>query len=109
MVVVCNGSETACEEFARQLRVVAPLVSDPTNAIALRYDVHITPFMYLVDESGLVRIRGVVNTWPQLEALLNEEGTFQGDRPWKPLKEEPSTNGVGDASGTGVPATVLSK
>ncbi len=109
VIVVCYGSEPASEEYVRQLRLDAPLISDPTNAIALRYDTHVTPFMFLVDESGLIRIRGVVNTWPQLEALLNEEGTFQGERPWKPLKEEPDTVRAGSAPGVGVPSTVLSK
>ena len=38
---------------------------------------------FLINEEGVVLIRGVVNTWPQLEALIEQEGTFQGERSWQ--------------------------
>jgi len=34
-----------------------------------------------------VLIRGVVNTWPQLEALIEQEGTFQGERSHRVLED----------------------
>lgn len=82
-LVICHGGVAACGEFARQYHLGARMLADPTNAIAERYGAHVTPFAFLIDASGVVLIRGVVNTWPQLDALLKEEGTIQ-TAPWQP-------------------------
>jgi methylamine dehydrogenase accessory protein MauD len=76
-LVVCYGHGATCAEYARQADLRPTLLADPTNSIATRYEVRINPFASLIDAEGTVLIRGVVNTWPQLEALLAEEGTFQ--------------------------------
>ena len=88
VAIICYGTINASEEFARQNKITATVLADPTNGIAAAYGVQVTPFAFLIDEHGDVLIRGVVNTWPQLDALLAEEGTFQGDRPWR--RTEPS-------------------
>lgn len=82
-LVVCHGDQAACAEFARQVDLQPPLLADPANAIAERFDVRFTPFAFLLNESGVVLVRGVANTWPQLEALLNEEGSAQ-KAAWQP-------------------------
>lgn len=50
----------------------------------------VTPFMYLLDHEGRVVIRGVANNWPQIEALLEEEGSLQLS-PWSALAEPVAT------------------
>lgn len=94
-IVVCYGSAVTCGEFASAYRLKTPLLVDATNAIAESYDVRMTPFGYLIDEDGVVRIRGVVNSFAQLEALIEEEGTVN-PQPWplptgaaKPSSESP--------------------
>lgn len=89
ILTVCYGSEVVCGEFAGRLRLNPLMVADPTNAIAMHYSVHGTPFAFLIDEKGIILIRGVVNSWPHLEALLSEEGTFQGERLWQPVTKQP--------------------
>lgn len=85
VLAVCHGSESACAEFGRLYLLKPILLADPTNKIAAQYGTTITPFAFLVNEDGIILIRGVVNTLPQLEALLKEEGTFQGELPWQPV------------------------
>lgn len=75
VAVVCHGSSVTCSEFANAYRLKVPVLLDATNTVAAHYDVRMTPFAFLLGEDGVVRIRGVVNSLPQLEALLDEEGT----------------------------------
>jgi methylamine dehydrogenase accessory protein MauD len=82
-LAICQGSEDACIEFVKLSKLQTKLIADPANFIGASYNVKFTPFAYLIDENGLVLIRGVVNTSAQLEALLQEEGTLQGDKLWQ--------------------------
>lgn len=74
---VCYGSEQACEELAAQSSLRVPLLRDLENSISSAYGVRSTPFAYLIDEEGRILMRGVVNTWPQLQALIEERGTLR--------------------------------
>jgi methylamine dehydrogenase accessory protein MauD len=101
LLTVLYGAEASCMEFARQFKLQTRLLADPTNSIAASYDVRATPFAFLINEDGIVLIRGVVNSWPQLEALIEQEGTLQGERPWQlvtkaadPLTLHDDPNGV---------------
>lgn len=75
VLTICHGSEATCGEFAQAFRLDVPVLVDGPNAIAASYDVRMTPFAFLIDADGVIRLRGVVNTWPQLESLIAEEGT----------------------------------
>ncbi|MGH2410843.1 MAG: peroxiredoxin family protein [Chloroflexota bacterium] len=83
-LVVCHGDGATCAEFARQEGLRQSVLADPGNEVAERYEVPASPFAFLLDSSGTILIRGVVNSWTQLEALIMEEGTFQ-KHPWKPI------------------------
>lgn len=89
VISICQGSQATCMEFGRVYLLQTPLVADPTNAIGAQYDAGFTPFAFVIDEEGIILIRGVVNTLPQLEALLSEEGTLQG-QPWQPAAKPAS-------------------
>jgi methylamine dehydrogenase accessory protein MauD len=94
MLAVCFGATDACARLARETGIRVPLVADPTNVVGAHYEVRSTPFAFLVDANGTILIRGIVNSWPQIEALLDEEGTFQGTMPWQAVP-----NGSADLSG----------
>ncbi|HET9014991.1 MAG TPA: redoxin domain-containing protein [Thermomicrobiaceae bacterium] len=99
IVTICYGSQDTCSEFRAAYRLETPLLLDATNAIGKSYNVNMTPFAYLIDENGVVRIRGVVNSWPQLEALIDEEGTPQSGQ-WQAVTEGTglvSTDGSAEA------------
>jgi methylamine dehydrogenase accessory protein MauD len=95
VVTVCHGSATTCQEFAAAFRLDPPLLLDSTNAIAEDYDVRMTPFGFLIDHEGVVRLRGVASTWPQLQALLDETGTVL-PTPWHAIPTGPAS-GTQDA------------
>jgi methylamine dehydrogenase accessory protein MauD len=98
LVAVMNGGGATCAEFVRRFKVRIPLLVDSTNAIAQSYGVVATPFAFLIDEWGTILIRGVVNTWPHLEALLDEQGTFQhGEFPWKAEAADTQTSQASSA------------
>jgi methylamine dehydrogenase accessory protein MauD len=90
-LAVCQGSEEACVEFAKLSNLQAKIVADSANFVGATYNVKFTPFAYLIDENGFVLIRGVANTSSQLEALLEEEGTLQGDKSWQVAAESSNT------------------
>lgn len=87
VLAVCHGSDVTCGEFAAAYRLETPLLLDPINAIAELYDVRMTPFGFVIDENGIVRLRGIVNSWPQLAALLEEEGTVM-PTPWQAVASQ---------------------
>jgi len=76
-LTVCHGHDAGCHEFARTYKLEVSMLADPTDAIAASYGIDVTPFAFLIDERGIVLLRGVVNSWPQLESLLKQEGTIQ--------------------------------
>ncbi|HEX6510165.1 MAG TPA: TlpA disulfide reductase family protein [Chloroflexota bacterium] len=76
-LAVCHGHETGCREFARTYKLDVSMLTDPTDVIAASYGIDVTPFAFLIDERGFVLLRGIANSWPQLESLLREEGTIQ--------------------------------
>ena len=101
VLAVCYGAGSTCEELARRLRLRTPVLADPDNKIAANYGVNATPFAFLVDSHGTILIRGIVNSWPQLESLLNQEGTnFEGPLPWQNTADRADTiAGVNSGSG----------
>ncbi len=93
VLTICHGSEVTCGEFAKVYRLDFPLLLDATNSIAEAYEVRMTPFGFLIGADGVIRLRGIVNSWPQLEALIEEEGTVSS-KPWPSLSPAamPSTH-----------------
>jgi len=98
VVAVCAADETTSREFAQQVKLRTPVLADPTNAIGASYGVQHTPFAFLLDPSATILIRGVVNTWPQLDALLEEEGTLQS-RKWQPSPTPPTVEATRGGNG----------
>lgn len=76
-LTVCYGDLPSCLFFTKTYKLETRMLADPTNAIAESYQIDVTPFTFLIDENGVVLFRGIANNWPQLEALLREEGTLQ--------------------------------
>src|SRR5439155_5101932 len=67
IVIVDAGAEQSAALLARRLR--APIVAGPE--IASRYRVPGTPYAVVLDELGVVRAKGTVNTLEQLEGLVD--------------------------------------
>lgn len=50
---------------------------DEDGQIEAMYDVSVTPFVYLINYEGRVLIRGITNSWVQVESLLDQEGVIE--------------------------------
>jgi methylamine dehydrogenase accessory protein MauD len=85
-LVVCHGGVESCRGLARMNRLRARMIVDTAGEIETAYEVHVTPFAYVLDYAGRVLIRGVANDWRQLESLLEQEGTIQG-APWQTIDQ----------------------
>ena len=76
-LVVCHGASEPCTGLADVTDLRARLLIDPSGNAAAAFQVTLTPFVYLLDDGGRVRMRGVANDWRGIESLLEEEGTIQ--------------------------------
>jgi hypothetical protein len=67
---------------------VAPY--DPDDNLLDKYKVRVTPFMFMVDENGFIRTKGLVNSKGGLDMYYRELKTGK----FEPLPEEPGAEGV---------------
>jgi hypothetical protein len=69
-LIICSGERAAVLEWASGLPTTVRVIPDPAHRIARHYDVLNLPFCVGVDDTGLVRIAGVVNTRRGLEEAI---------------------------------------
>lgn len=67
--LVCAGTREATERFVREFHLER-LTTLNEGHLQEVYAVQTTPYGVLVDESGTVRTKGIVNSMEQLESLL---------------------------------------
>jgi len=71
-VVAIGGPEDARNrEFATEFRTPFSLLTQMNYWISAKYRVRSTPFAFYLDDSGIVRAKGIVNRLAQLEQLLD--------------------------------------
>ncbi|HET8570233.1 MAG TPA: redoxin domain-containing protein [Candidatus Limnocylindria bacterium] len=76
-IVVCRGDTASCSALAESAGLKVRMVVDPGGHIEAAYQVRYTPFAYVLDYQQRVLVRGVVNNWQQLDALLDQEGVLE--------------------------------
>jgi methylamine dehydrogenase accessory protein MauD len=76
-LTLCEGTEAGCAQFRREYGLDVQTLADKDGHIAESFEVPVEPFAYLVDEQGVVLLRGIVNTRQHIESLIREEGTLQ--------------------------------
>lgn len=67
---IASPSEFENRKMAKEFGLTMPVVSQYANAIGDAYRVVATPFVYVVDEEGHIRERGIVNFRTQIEDML---------------------------------------
>jgi methylamine dehydrogenase accessory protein MauD len=78
--------ETHREEVARstkRYRLRFPVIVDPEASLRKQLGVARTPYAFLIDAEGIVRMKGVVNRGAQLEALIARRGTHFAGLEWQ--------------------------
>lgn len=77
VVVICDGSLESCDSFAREAVIRPRVAVDTTGLVKAKYEVAMTPFAYFLDFESRVLVRGIANSWTQLESLIAQEGTLE--------------------------------
>lgn len=90
-VVVMEGDSVHAELTARRYRLNCPVVVDPDGTIREVLEVKRTPYAFLVDEAGVVRMKGIVNSGGQLEGLVRRRGRHIGNLEWQTVDTGLST------------------
>ncbi len=89
VVLVSAGEREVNERLHEEYEIVPPIGLQRGGEVSQSYNVTGTPFVYVIDESGLIRASGVANTREQLEQMLTsvEKGETDGqtDRKTVPL------------------------
>lgn len=77
LVLLSQASPQSSREFAITHQLNVPVISDADGEIFKTYQAPATPFAYRLDKEGVVRRRGVVNTFEALEALLDDASSSE--------------------------------
>lgn len=76
-VAICRGSMDACRALLTNTGLRAPLLHDAGGTTEAAYGVTLTPFTFVLDADHRVLVRGIANSWAQLESLLDQEGSLE--------------------------------
>jgi len=82
-VMVIESSVSDAAAYQQRYRSHFEVLSDPDSTLRQRFGVERTPFGFLVDEQGFLRMKGVVNNLEQLEGLLRRKGRYIGALVWE--------------------------
>ena len=75
VVVVSNGDGEANKKWAVEVRARFPVVTQERLSLSRRYEAFATPFAFLVDERGVIRSSGIVNSKQHLGFVLAGRGS----------------------------------
>lgn len=70
VLFLCRSTLEEAKRFAVELDIKVPVAVHPDESLAERYKARVTPFGFLIDAEGVVRAKGLTNTYDHLELLL---------------------------------------
>ncbi|MEX0788924.1 MAG: TlpA disulfide reductase family protein [Anaerolineales bacterium] len=70
VALISRSSPRSILETVATFKLKMPVAADEAGSISRDYMVRATPFAYRMDAMGIVRRRGIVNTFDDLEGLL---------------------------------------
>jgi len=82
-LAVVEGTRQQAAGLRQRYRLTIPIIADPDAAIRAALGVERTPYGFLVDPEGVVRMKGVVNHRGQLEGLVHRRGRYIGGLTWQ--------------------------
>jgi methylamine dehydrogenase accessory protein MauD len=97
LLVVSNGEPEKVREWAEKVHAEFPVLIQERWVVSKKYEVLATPFAFLVDEKGIVRSKGIINSKQHIEFVLDG----RRDEPKTEHDEAESTGEEGnEASGS---------
>jgi methylamine dehydrogenase accessory protein MauD len=88
MLVTIDGSADAAREYFDHERPGLTIIADGAGHIRRDLGVDRTPYAFLVDREGVVRMKGVINHAGQLDALIHRRGRHIGGMAWQEAPRE---------------------
>ena len=89
LTVVCEGKVDEVRHWADRFHHILPVIPDRSYRLPTKLNIGMTPFVIGVDETGVVRVRGLVNEGAGLEWAARETLALLDD-------DEPLTQGAGN-------------
>jgi methylamine dehydrogenase accessory protein MauD len=74
VLVVNNGDVAATRQWADELKPRFPVLVQENFSVSKRYEVFATPFAFLIDERGVIRSKGIINTRQHIGFVLSGAG-----------------------------------
>lgn len=74
IVLISQSTEQETLSLIRSHKLKGPVLADADKSLSTIYRVPATPFAYRVDQSGIVKRRGIPNTLEHLEEMLRGQG-----------------------------------
>jgi methylamine dehydrogenase accessory protein MauD len=71
LLVVNNGEPDKVREWVGKVNAEFPVLIQDRLAVSKKYEVLATPFAFLIDEKGIIRSKGIVNSKQQIEFVLD--------------------------------------
>jgi methylamine dehydrogenase accessory protein MauD len=100
VVVVGAADDRVNRQMADRYLLDAPVVSQANRTLSSLFKVSATPFIYFIDEQGVIRAKGIANTQEQLEKKFQAVKEAGNDR-------ESRSSGRGKARSNDRPKEVL--
>jgi peroxiredoxin len=74
IVVVNRGDLASTRDWAETVRASFPILTQEGIEVAKKYEAFVTPFAFLIDESGVVVSRGLVTEARHIDFILSARG-----------------------------------
>ena len=70
LLVINNAEPDKVREWAEKVSAEFPVLIQDRLAVSKKYEVFATPFAFLIDDKGIVRSKGIVNSKQQIQFVL---------------------------------------
>jgi methylamine dehydrogenase accessory protein MauD len=74
VIVVNRGTREATREWAEKFNPRFPVLNQEALDLPRRYETFVTPFAFLIDEQGVIRSKGIVNSKQHIGFVLSQKG-----------------------------------
>ena len=91
-VVVLRATKDEAMRAIQNYRLKMPVILDKEGSIFSDVGVERTPYGFLIDNEGIVRMKGVINNRSQLESLIHRRGRAISGMAWE-SDDEPARAG----------------
>jgi peroxiredoxin len=101
VLILLRGDPSVAESYRQATRTTLPVLAIGDHGIAERYSVRVSPFVHVLDATGMIRAKGLVNTVENVAHQLYEAG-LRGEQIGSHVPEPPAHTHVHEAERSAV-------